>query len=532
MRNNVPAYGNVIERYTAKAIAIAACGIVLALFMLAAISFAPSAAWAGEAQTAQQDQTTRQGQSTLMAQDASSVQNLPSESFDYLIVPDPLGVGPKLQLSDLASAQSASAKSGQAGRSSFSAQADDGVITYAEAVERVKQALIAREPNVEVVVETGASYQEVFAQMVEDALAEDDDGQHGDYLRWVMGSWGATMSYYDDGSEAYPVTFAYTFTYKTTSAQEEQALAKAKEALAQIHQNQDMSTDYQKVKAIYDYICEHVTYDHDNLADDSNVLKYTAYAALVDGTAVCQGYASLFYLMAKLESVPCRIISGLGYHSDGQSEAHGWNIARVGSWYYNLDSTWDAPLFKHDVPYEYFLRSDDDFTGHERGSGSDGGLDYTSAEFYAAYPMAAESFVPGESDEQGQEGSGSDDQELSSAASAVNAFNAKQSAAKALKVNSIKAKAKKGRKAKLSWKVVKGASGYQVQYAPNKKFRKSLKTLTVNGGGKKSIQLKKLKAKKTYYFRIRPYTVLTAPHGGNVTVYGAWSKKAKAKAKA
>ena len=57
-------------------------------------------------------------------------------------------------------------------------------------------------------------------------------------------------------------------------------------------------TDYQKVKAIYDYICSNVTYDHDNLNDESYSLKYTAYAALINKTAVCQGYASLFYRLA------------------------------------------------------------------------------------------------------------------------------------------------------------------------------------------------------------------------------------------
>ena len=62
--------------------------------------------------------------------------------------------------------------------------------------------------------------------------------------------------------------------------------------------NLNTKTEYGKIKAIYDYICQHVTYDFANLNNDSYDLKYTSYAALVNGTAVCQGYSALFYRMA------------------------------------------------------------------------------------------------------------------------------------------------------------------------------------------------------------------------------------------
>ena len=70
-----------------------------------------------------------------------------------------------------------------------------------------------------------------------------------------------------------------------------------------------------------------------------------------------------------------------------------------------MDSTWDAVMFQAQQPYEYFLKSDSDFeVDHVRDNnlGDNGevyGINYTSPEFYAAYPMGAESFVPGEFDE-------------------------------------------------------------------------------------------------------------------------------------
>lgn len=51
-------------------------------------------------------------------------------------------------------------------------------------------------------------------------------------------------------------------------------------------------------------------------------------------------------------------------------------------------------------------------------------------------------------------------------------------------------------------KKVKNAQGYQVQYALDKRFRKSMKTVTMKGTSK---TISKLKKKKTYYVRVRAY---------------------------
>lgn len=68
-----------------------------------------------------------------------------------------------------------------------------------------------------------------------------------------------------------------------------------------------------------------------------------------------------------------------------------------------------------------------------------------------------------------------------------------------------------------------GASGYQIQYALDRKFAKSRKTKTIV---KARCTLKKLKKKKTYFFRIRAYKKT-----GSKNVYGAWSKVKKVKIK-
>ena len=81
-----------------------------------------------------------------------------------------------------------------------------------------------------------------------------------------------------------------------------------------------------------------------------------------------------------------------------------------------------------------------------------------------------------------------------------------------------KAKNLKGKKIKLTLKKVKNATGYEVQYATNKKFKKA-KTKKIK---KLTVTLKKLKKNKKYFIRVRAF---------NKTTKGAWSKVKKVKVK-
>ncbi|MBQ9062466.1 MAG: fibronectin type III domain-containing protein [Eubacterium sp.] len=104
------------------------------------------------------------------------------------------------------------------------------------------------------------------------------------------------------------------------------------------------------------------------------------------------------------------------------------------------------------------------------------------------------------------------------------AYNKAVAAAKKLKVKGLKVKAQKKRKAKVSWKVNKKASGYQIQYSTNKKFKKANKIVNIKNSKKKNATIKKLKAGKIYYVRIRPYVTVKDANGSKQTVYGKWSK--------
>lgn len=117
-------------------------------------------------------------------------------------------------------------------------------------------------------------------------------------------------------------------------------------------------------------MCSSISYDYDNLEDDTYMLKYTAYAALINRTAVCQGYANLFYRLALEAGVDARLITGTG-----NGGGHAWNIANLGDSYYYLDSTWDAGR----ASYKYYLKGKTDFGDHQNGE------EFSSDEFFARY---------------------------------------------------------------------------------------------------------------------------------------------------
>ena len=222
--------------------------------------------------------------------------------------------------------------------------------------------------------------QAVFDQLCDDlfakAIAHTGVGKEGDYILWNCQGYtvGATQEASSQGS-GYDVHITFTFTYLSDADQE----AQMDQTVADLLSSLDLSskTDYQKIKAIYDYICSNITYDYDNLYDDSYTLKHSSYAALINKKAVCQGYASLFYRLALEAGIDARVISG---DSGGP---HAWNILKIEGSYYNLDSTWDAG----NTEYEYFLKNAKDFPNHTRDAA------YTTAAFTSSYPIAATSYA-------------------------------------------------------------------------------------------------------------------------------------------
>ena len=92
---------------------------------------------------------------------------------------------------------------------------------------------------------------------------------------------------------------------------------------------------------------------------------------------------------------------------------------------------------------------------------------------------------------------------------------------KATSISSLKAGSKKFT---VKWKKqATQTTGYQVQVATNKKFKKNKKTVTIKKQKKTKATVKKLKAKKKYYVRVCTYKTVKI-NGKSIRIYSGWSK--------
>ena len=93
-------------------------------------------------------------------------------------------------------------------------------------------------------------------------------------------------------------------------------------------------SDVEKIVFIHDYIITHCKYDY--YLDD---IHMDAYSCLVNGQAVCQGYALAFNLICSKVGVESEYVSS-------NTLAHAWNMVTVDGKHYFVDLTYDDPVFR------------------------------------------------------------------------------------------------------------------------------------------------------------------------------------------
>lgn len=101
----------------------------------------------------------------------------------------------------------------------------------------------------------------------------------------------------------------------------------------------DMS-DYEKESIMYSWLTQNVSYDWSHYDPDTKTLRasYTPYGAIVNGTAVCLGYATAFQLFMDILDIECITVVGAAFDS---TEDHAWNMVRIDGEWYCVDATWD-----------------------------------------------------------------------------------------------------------------------------------------------------------------------------------------------
>ena len=243
-----------------------------------------------------------------------------------------------------------------------------------EASLQLRKWMVDRETNCSLeVYSENRNIDEVLQRILDKAMEHTGVPNEGDYLRWHL--YGVrTESSLDSQDERYCYYSLSLQLYYYSTAEQEAAVSSEIDAVLN-SLNLDSKTDYEKVKAVYDYICRNTAYDH-----SLSLESHSAHSALIKKKAVCQGYSNLTYRMLLELGIDNRFIGG--YLKNKGS--HAWNIVRLGEWYYNVDTTVDAGREK----YLCFLKADTSLPDHTRDE------EYRTAEFYAQYPMAPADYDP------------------------------------------------------------------------------------------------------------------------------------------
>lgn len=124
---------------------------------------------------------------------------------------------------------------------------------------------------------------------------------------------------------------------KCASASE--TIEAAKEIIASMPD--ELTTDAEKAYYLYDWICTNVGYDSyhaENNVGIVNAAPQSAYGALVDRRAVCDGIAGGLQLLFNMAGIDCAKIDANENDSDG---GHVWNVAEIDGEVWDFDATWD-----------------------------------------------------------------------------------------------------------------------------------------------------------------------------------------------
>lgn len=261
--------------------------------------------------------------------------------------------------------------------------ADD--VTYYETKEsaaaELREAMKSREETVKIGLLGEAdqkTLKKTIGELIDLALAHTGKPDEGDYLRFQYDSYkGFAQTKYIDGLPTMEVE--YTLSYSDTAEQEDAVDAKVREVMSSL--DLEEKTEFEKIRAIHNYICKNVKYDKDG---DSGNLCRTAYGALIEGKAVCQGYSVTLYRLLLEAGIDNRIVFGTGI-ADGKEEAHAWNIVNLEGEYYYVDVTWDDSTWSRD----YFLRP----AGSDFETSHIADADYPDDFFTEQYPVTTEEYT-------------------------------------------------------------------------------------------------------------------------------------------
>lgn len=143
----------------------------------------------------------------------------------------------------------------------------------------------------------------------------------------------------------------YTFGIKISKAYSDNEIKEINEVVNKVISDKTNNSMpiREKIKVIHDYIIDNTEYDklkNDNKYDDT-YKSQTAYGALIQGYATCNGYSdAMAIFLNKLNVINYKI----------SNDEHIWNLVYLDGKWYHLDLTWDDPISDTNINRDtYFL---------------------------------------------------------------------------------------------------------------------------------------------------------------------------------
>ena len=134
--------------------------------------------------------------------------------------------------------------------------------------------------------------------------------------------------------------------------------------------------EYSKFMKIYEIIGKAANYDRsgcmgtDEYIEGAEKLTRSLYGVLVEGRAVCVGYALALEYCLKYNGITAKQVGGYAY--DDPNKGHAWNQVMINGKWYNTDLTWDRRAIQYGEKLEYCLVGDEEFyKDHTAGSKKD-----------------------------------------------------------------------------------------------------------------------------------------------------------------
>ena len=167
-------------------------------------------------------------------------------------------------------------------------------------------------------------------------------------------------------------------------------------------------SEFERVHAIHDWLTSQVLYDEELYARysageniDENHSAFQLTGALLDKSAVCDGFVKAFRFLCAIEGIDTQSIRG-EYNYGDRLVNHIWAKVCIDGKWYNIDPTMDSITFyptKGDpitvVHHGYFLLSDSALSGFGNHIPSDSGFEANgSYDFYSDAKSANDENIP------------------------------------------------------------------------------------------------------------------------------------------